>query len=175
MPARRSLVAFARRPEPDAGVYTAMAFAKPYDCEQLPAVTAQQHTSNLQHPQQQRQRSGTSGQPPGILRPQDNPAAGESESENDNESDVKSDPGQIRVRSWAAREQWLTPDEFVEHLHSAPYDVLLGCDSWRACSSMVSGLTLSYVFPFTLISVLPWSRWVFFAPSTNAFMSIYHM
>eukprot|EP00878_Enallax_costatus_P047507 GHUV01058300.1.p2 GENE.GHUV01058300.1~~GHUV01058300.1.p2 ORF type:complete len:151 (-),score=44.79 GHUV01058300.1:22-411(-) len=119
-----------------------MAFAKPYNCEQLPAAAVQQHDSSLQHPQQQRQRAGLSSNPSGTIASPSAPA-NTSESESKSESGVES--GQIRVRSWSAREQWLTPQEFAEQVHSPPYDVLLGCDSWRACSSMVSACMLHYL------------------------------
>eukprot|EP00879_Flechtneria_rotunda_P017506 GHRR01018355.1.p1 GENE.GHRR01018355.1~~GHRR01018355.1.p1 ORF type:complete len:260 (+),score=67.94 GHRR01018355.1:230-1009(+) len=96
-------------PEPDAGVQTALAFAKPYECEQL-LTAAPQHAE------------GPLGVGISVLPlPEDNNASKES-----------------LVRSWSAQEEWLTPQQFVAQLHSAPYHVLLGCDSWRACSSMVS-------------------------------------
>eukprot|EP00879_Flechtneria_rotunda_P021727 GHRR01022911.1.p1 GENE.GHRR01022911.1~~GHRR01022911.1.p1 ORF type:complete len:251 (+),score=99.09 GHRR01022911.1:309-1061(+) len=95
-------------PEPDAGVQTALAFAKPYECEQL-LTAAPQHAE------------GPLGVGISVLPlPEDNNASKES-----------------LVRSWSAQEEWLTPQQFVAQLHSAPYHVLLGCDSWRACSSMV--------------------------------------
>jgi hypothetical protein len=46
------------------------------------------------------------------------------------------------VRSWGAHEAWLTPQEFAAQLHSSTYAPLLGCDSWRACSTMVSHLAV---------------------------------
>jgi hypothetical protein len=48
------------------------------------------------------------------------------------------------VRSWSAREAWLTPQEFASELHSSTYAPLLGCDSWRACSNLVRGARLQW-------------------------------
>uniref|UniRef100_A0A383VGZ6 Uncharacterized protein n=1 Tax=Tetradesmus obliquus TaxID=3088 RepID=A0A383VGZ6_TETOB len=111
-------------PELDAGVHTALAFAKPYECERL-LTAAPQAAGSSPRPSSRlagRRRSSSSGD--------DSPAGTES-------SSPISDGCSSRVRSWAAQEQWLTPAEFSELLHSPPYDVLLGCDTWRACSEMV--------------------------------------
>ncbi|KAF6261300.1 hypothetical protein COO60DRAFT_1625392 [Scenedesmus sp. NREL 46B-D3] len=111
-------------PEPDAGVQTALAFAKPYECERL-LTAAPQAAGSSPRPSVRlagrRRSSGGSGD--------DTPAS--------TDSSPSSDGLSSRVRSWAAQEQWLTPQEFSELLHSSPYDVLLGCDTWRACSEMV--------------------------------------
>ncbi|PRW39229.1 solute carrier family 40 member chloroplastic [Chlorella sorokiniana] len=42
-----------------------------------------------------------------------------------------------RVRSWGAREEWLSMSDFSNALHSSPYALLLNCDSWRPCSPLV--------------------------------------
>lgn len=36
-----------------------------------------------------------------------------------------------RVRSWAAREEWLAFADFSNQLHSPPFGVLLHCDAWQ--------------------------------------------
>lgn len=104
-------------PEPDAGVQTALAFAKPYECEQLLTAVPYQANSSSS--------SVMSNLP-------------SSAPERRGDSSSSTEWSGARVRSWAAQEQWLTPQEFRQLLHSPPYDVLLGCDSWRACSGMVS-------------------------------------
>lgn len=134
------LAAFHCRPEPDAGVYTAMAFAKPYKCEQLLATPPQQKNDpaafgSLQH-------SGTSGVS-WISHTSGTPSVSGTSSVSEHQKNESSSRERdietgIRVRSWTAQEQWLTPQQFVQQVHSPPYDVLLGCDSWRACSNMVS-------------------------------------
>lgn len=45
--------------------------------------------------------------------------------------------GPRRVRSWAAREEWLALPDFSNHLHTPPYSVLLNCDSWQPASQLV--------------------------------------
>ena len=35
------------------------------------------------------------------------------------------------VRSWRAKEEFLTWDQFAVQLQSAPYAVLLDCQEWR--------------------------------------------
>lgn len=40
--------------------------------------------------------------------------------------------GPRRVRSWAAREEWLALPDFSNCLHTPPYSALLNCDSWQA-------------------------------------------
>lgn len=42
-----------------------------------------------------------------------------------------------RVRSWAAREEWLGLADFSNMLHSPPYSSMLNCDSWRPASPLV--------------------------------------
>ena len=42
---------------------------------------------------------------------------------------AQASPG--RVRSWAAREEWLPLPDFSNQLHSPPFAALLNCDSWR--------------------------------------------
>lgn len=97
-------------PETNAGVLTALAFAKPYECERL-------------------------------LTAVPTPVYGETVLGTDTLHTSRSNSSSSRplVRSWAAAEEWLSPQQFAAQLHSPPYDVLLGCDSWRACSRMVSG------------------------------------
>ena len=40
-------------------------------------------------------------------------------------------------RSWVAKEEWLDLDGFRRLLGAPPYDVMLGCDSWRPASPLV--------------------------------------
>ncbi|EFN52903.1 hypothetical protein CHLNCDRAFT_138459 [Chlorella variabilis] len=42
-----------------------------------------------------------------------------------------------RVRSWAAREEWLAFADFSNQLHSPPFGVLLHCDAWQPISQLV--------------------------------------
>lgn len=112
-----------------------MAFAKPYECEQLLAAVPHHQpdsrplTSKLQ---QQQQLNHHQQQPPA-----NNSGRSPSESKDSPDQGTAGAAG-VRVRSWSASEQWLTPQQFIQQLHSPPYNVLLGCDSWRACSNMVS-------------------------------------
>jgi hypothetical protein len=46
-----------------------------------------------------------------------------------------------RARSWMAAEEWLTPQEFSSLLNGSPYNVMVGCESWR----------VSFPFNFLLI------------------------
>ncbi|PSC73270.1 hypothetical protein C2E20_3539 [Micractinium conductrix] len=48
---------------------------------------------------------------------------------------AQASPG--RVRSWAAREEWLPLPDFSNQLHSPPFAALLNCDSWRPTSPLV--------------------------------------
>ncbi|GAB4814135.1 hypothetical protein N2152v2_001181 [Parachlorella kessleri] len=41
------------------------------------------------------------------------------------------------VRSWRAKEDYLTWDQFAAQLQSAPYAVLLDCQEWRPVSNLV--------------------------------------
>ncbi|KAL4440192.1 hypothetical protein ABPG75_003193 [Micractinium tetrahymenae] len=45
--------------------------------------------------------------------------------------------GPQRVRSWAAREEWLALPDFSNQLHSPPYSALLNCHSWQPASQLV--------------------------------------
>eukprot|EP00882_Tetradesmus_deserticola_P001583 GHRQ01001708.1.p1 GENE.GHRQ01001708.1~~GHRQ01001708.1.p1 ORF type:complete len:293 (+),score=94.20 GHRQ01001708.1:147-1025(+) len=116
-------------PEPDAGVQTALAFAKPYECERLltaaPQAAGSSPQPSVRLAGRQRSSSSSSG------------GGGDPSPASTASSSPSSDGLCSRVRSWTAQEQWLTPQEFSELLHSSPYDVLLGCDTWRACSEMV--------------------------------------
>lgn len=40
-------------------------------------------------------------------------------------------------RSWVAKEEWLGLEGFTNLLRSPPYDVIIGCDSWRPTSNLV--------------------------------------
>ncbi|KAI8472351.1 MAG: hypothetical protein J3K34DRAFT_519826 [Monoraphidium minutum] len=40
-------------------------------------------------------------------------------------------------RSWGAKDEWLSLDEFKRRLAAPPYDVILGCDSWRPAGPLV--------------------------------------
>jgi hypothetical protein len=111
-----------------AGVQTALAFAKPYECERL-LTAAPQAAGSSPRP---------SSRLAGRRRSSSSSGSGDGSPSSTESSSPSSDGLCSRVRSWAAQEQWLTPQEFSELLHSPPYDVLLGCDTWRACSEMVS-------------------------------------
>lgn len=49
-------------------------------------------------------------------------------------------PGEVfpnSARSWEAKEQWLTFDEFRCTMHAPPYNVMLSFDSWQAISNVI--------------------------------------
>lgn len=116
-------------PEPDAGVNTALAFAKPYQCEDLVTAAPLQGgldaSTPLPLPTPRFSRRGSSSSKNG------------SSDSRQGSSSSGSSVSETLVRSWSAREAWLTPQEFAAELHSTTYAPLLGCDSWRACSTMV--------------------------------------
>jgi len=48
-------------------------------------------------------------------------------------------PGEISsgaAAAWGGSERWLREPAFKDQLHSPPFDVLLGCDSWQLTSPM---------------------------------------
>jgi uncharacterized membrane protein YgcG len=118
-----------------------LAFAKPYQCEDLVAAAPLQGGVDaspvLPLPTPRFTRRGSSSSKTGSGGSSSN--GGSSSSSSAGSSDGSSSGSrQTLVRSWSAREAWLTPQEFAAELHSSTYAPLLGCDSWRACSTMVS-------------------------------------
>lgn len=112
-----------------------LAFAKPYQCEDLVAAAPLQGGVDaspvLPLPTPRFTRGGSSSKSGGG-----GSSSGGASSSSAGSSDSSSSR-QTLVRSWSAREAWLTPQEFATELHSSTYAPLLGCDSWRACSTMV--------------------------------------
>lgn len=47
-------------------------------------------------------------------------------------------------RSWEAKENFVTYDDFAALLNSPPYNVMLSCESWRPISRMVFPSSLRY-------------------------------
>jgi hypothetical protein len=115
---------------------TQLAFAKPYQCEDLVTAVPLQggvDASPLPLPTP-RFSHGSSSSKGGSNGSADHST---SSSSSDQHSSTEGSDPQTLVRSWSAREAWLTPQEFASELHSSTYAPLLGCDSWRACSNMV--------------------------------------
>lgn len=127
-----------------------LAFAKPYQCEDLVTAAPLQGGVDtpalpLPSPRFSKRGSSSNGSKAGGSSSKAS-SSGTSSGSNDGSSSSGSGSGggkgsgeqQQLVRSWSAREAWLTPQEFAAELHSSTYAPLLGCDSWRACSTMVS-------------------------------------
>lgn len=146
-----------------------LAFAKPYQCEELVAAAPLQAGLDaatsipLPTPRYTR-RGGTSSKTSsksasssegGSNGSSSSSSSGSSEGASTSSSSRGEGSG-TRVRSWSAREAWLTPQEFAAELHSPTYAPLLGCDSWRACSTMVGAAAskLAWMLVVWLCAVL---------------------
>lgn len=114
-------------------LHAQLAFAKPFQCEDLVVGLPQQDgldapiipLPTLRFNNCSSKSSNASS------------SSSSSKSNHSNSSTSDDSQGEQLVRSWSARECWVTPQEFAEELHSSTYAPLLGCDSWRACSTMV--------------------------------------